>query len=187
MSDTQSLTNHFLIAMPSLQDPNFQRTVTFICEHNENGALGIVINRPSEVTLGDLLHHMDLSVTDAGTAEQPVYMGGPVQRERGFVLHPASERWDASLQVSDAVAVSTSRDVLAAIAEGNGPAHYLVALGYAGWGGGQLEEEMAQNAWLSGPADPGIIFETANEERWQAAASLLGVDLRLLSSDAGHA
>ncbi len=187
MSNTQSLTNHFLIAMPSLDDPNFQRTVTFICEHNDDGALGIVINRPSEITLGELLHHMDLSAGDAGTSSRAVYLGGPVQRERGFVLHTAPQRWESSLQVSDRIAVSTSRDILASIAAGDGPEEFLVALGYAGWGGGQLEEEMAQNAWLSGPADPAIIFHRPDDERWQAAASLLGVDLRLLSSDAGHA
>ncbi|MCP1675135.1 putative transcriptional regulator [Natronocella acetinitrilica] len=187
MGIPHSLTNHFLIAMPSLEDPNFQRTVTYICEHNDNGALGIVINRPSEVTLGELLQHMDLNPIESGTAALPVYLGGPVQRERGFVLHSARLSWESSLQVSDDIAISTSRDILAAIAAGEGPEHYLVALGYAGWGGGQLEEEMAQNAWLSGPADPAIIFQRSNDERWQAAASLLGVDLRLLSSDAGHA
>ncbi len=187
MADHASLTNHFLIAMPTLDDPNFQRTVTYICEHNADGALGIVINRPTDITLGELLEHMDIRPGSDDIARQIVHMGGPVQRERGFVLHPPGGDWDSSLLVCDGIAVTTSKDILAAIADGKGPEHYLVALGYAGWGGGQLEQEMAQNAWLSGPADADIIFRRDNDERWQAAAALLGVDLHLLPSDAGHA
>ncbi|MCC5810089.1 MAG: YqgE/AlgH family protein [Ectothiorhodospiraceae bacterium] len=182
-----SLNNHFLIAMPSLDDPNFQRTVTYVCEHNDDGALGIVINRPTDITLGELLEHMDIQPGSDRIANQVVYMGGPVQRERGFVLHPPGDDWDSSLRVSESIVVTTSRDILAAIAEGAGPDRYLVALGYAGWGGGQLERELGQNAWLSGPADADIIFHRENEQRWQAAATLLGVDLNLLPSDAGHA
>ncbi len=187
MSESNSLSNHFLIAMPSLEDPNFQRTVTFLCEHNADGALGIVINRPTDIRLGELLDHLETPAQDNATAAHPVYMGGPVQRERGFVLHPPDDRWDSSLRVSDRVAVTTSRDILAAIAKGNGPEQFLVALGYAGWGAGQLEQEMADNAWLSGPADADVIFRRSNEERWRAAAALLGVDITLLSSDTGHA
>ncbi len=187
MAETNNLTNHFLIAMPALEDPNFQRTVTLMCEHTRDGALGIVINRPTDITLGELLDHLETPAQHAAIAERTVYMGGPVQRERGFVLHPPDSRWDSSLQVSDHIAVTTSRDILAAIARGEGPEHFLVALGYAGWGAGQLEQEMADNAWLSGPADPDIIFQRGNEERWRAAAALLGVDINLLSSDTGHA
>lgn len=187
MLDTANLTNHFLIAMPQLADPNFFQTVTYICQHNDEGALGIVINRPLEVQLGELFSHMEIESSDAAVKELPVYMGGPVQQERGFVLHQPNQLWDATLQVTDQIAVTTSRDILAAMAEGTGPERCLVALGYAGWGAGQLEQEMAQNAWLSGPADHKIIFRSPATERWQQAAGLLGVDLSLLSSDAGHA
>ncbi|MCC5856566.1 MAG: YqgE/AlgH family protein [Ectothiorhodospiraceae bacterium] len=187
MSESSSLSNHFLIAMPSLDDPNFQRTVTFLCEHNSEGALGIVINRPTDITLGELLDHLDTPAEHPDIAARTVYMGGPVQRERGFVLHPPGGAWDSSLVISERIAVTTSRDILAAIARGEGPERFLVALGYAGWGAGQLEQEMAANAWLNGPADPDIIFHHGNEQRWHAAAALLGVDINLLSSDTGHA
>lgn len=182
-----TLSNHFLIAMPSLADPNFARTVTYLCEHNDEGALGIVINRPSEVSLGELLEHMGIGASAGGIGTTPVFMGGPVQRERGFVLHPPEGEWDASLRVADGICVTTSRDILEAVARGEGPESFLVALGYAGWGPGQLEQEMAENAWLSGPADPAIIFRQRHDERWRAAAALLGVDLTLLSSQTGHA
>lgn len=181
------LTNHFLIAMPSLADPNFSHTVTYICEHNDDGALGIVINRPSELTLAELFDHLALEGYDEAAASQAVYAGGPVQRERGFVLHPGGSEWESTLKVSDDLFVTTSKDILEAIAEGRGPEQHLVALGYAGWGAGQMEAEMAENAWLSGPADSAIIFDKESGERWRAAAALLGVDLSLLSSQSGHA
>ncbi|MEX0730460.1 MAG: YqgE/AlgH family protein [Aquisalimonadaceae bacterium] len=187
MSDNGNFTNHFLIAMPALEDPNFHQTVTYICEHNDDGALGIVINRPTDVTLGELLEHMDLQCSSAAIARNTVYMGGPVQRERGFVLHSPGETWESSLDVSPLVSVTTSRDILAAIAQGGGPTRFMVALGYAGWGAGQLEREMAENAWLHGPADPDILFDLDAGDRWRAAAALLGVDLLLLSTDTGHA
>lgn len=187
MAEHSSLTNHFLIAMPALADPNFSRTVTYVCEHNEEGALGIVINRPSDLRLGELFEHMEMEVTAQDAMDHWVYMGGPVQRERGFVLHSPEHDWEGSLPVSEEIYITTSRDVLEALAHGRGPKRFLVALGYAGWGPGQLEEEMANNAWLSGPADADIVFEHSDDERWQAAAALLGVDLRLISSDAGHA
>ncbi len=187
MDEQATLTNHFLIAMPTLEDPNFHQAVAYMCEHNDEGGLGIIVNHPTEVTLGELLEHLELEPATAAIAGQTVYMGGPVQRERGFVLHNPGGDWDSSLQVSEDVCVTTSRDILAAIAEGKGPSRYLVALGYAGWEAGQLEEELAQNAWLNGPASPDIIFERDSSERWQAAAALLGVDMTLLSSDAGHA
>lgn len=186
--DTSSyLTNHFLIAMPGLADPNFYHTVTYICEHNAHGALGIVINRQLNIRLGELLNHMNLEAHSDEVAHRPVYLGGPVQPEHGFVLHQPVDGWEATLRVSDAIGVTTSRDILAAIASGAGPQKSLVALGYAGWNAGQLEQEMVANAWLSGPADEHILFETPDEQRWEAAASLLGVDLNRLSGDAGHA
>ena len=187
MNEQACLTDHFLIAMPTLEDPNFHQAVAYLCEHNAEGGLGIIINRPTDVTLGELLEHLEIEPVTAAIAGETVYMGGPVQRERGFVLHSPEGDWDSSLPVSDAISITTSRDILAAIAEGKGPDRYLVALGYAGWDAGQLEEELAQNAWLNGPADPAIIFDRDSGERWRAAAALLGVDMTLLSSDAGHA
>jgi len=187
MDSHPNLTDHFLIAMPSLADPNFSRTVTYLCEHNEDGALGIVVNRPSDLTLAELLGHMGLKADAGSLGRTPVYMGGPVQRERGFVLHPPEGDWESSMRISERVAVTTSRDILEAMADASGPSRYLIALGYAGWGPGQLEREMAENAWLSGPADPEIIYALDSERRWQAAANLLGVDLTLLSSETGHA
>lgn len=187
MSAPQYLTNHFLIAMPQLADPNFFHTVTYICEHNSDGALGIVINRPLEMRLGEIFTHMNIDGATAQAADLPVYLGGPVQQERGFVLHQPPGDWESSLRITDTIAVTTSRDVLAAIADGTGPKRALVALGYAGWGAGQLEQEMADNAWLSGPADARILFDLPDQQRWHAAAALLGVDLNLLSGDAGHA
>ena len=153
-------TNHFLIAMPSLMDPNFHQTVTYICAHNEEGAMGLVINRPMELHLSDVLEQLDIEATAAAVAHMPVFEGGPVQRERGFVIHRPAGVWDAVA---------------------------LVARGYAGWGAGQLERELAENAWLSGPADVRILFELPSEQRWAAAAASLGVDLTLLSTEAGHA
>jgi len=187
MSQESRLTNHFLIAMPGLVDPNFFHTVTYICEHNPEGTMGLVINRPIGLKLADIFEQLEITVTDTGTSEQLVYNGGPVQGDRGFVLHDSSTEWDSTLKVTPEISVTTSLDILQAMANGSGPENTLITLGYAGWGAGQLEEEMAQNAWLSGPAESDIIFKRASQERWQAAAALLGVDLNLLSSDAGHA
>lgn len=187
MIEPASLANHFLIAMPRLADPNFFHTVTYICEHTTEGALGIVINRPLEMRLGEILTHMDIPNTDPRAADIPVHMGGPVQQERGFVLHTPLGDWEATLKVTDEIGITTSRDILTAIAEGRGPQQVLIALGYAGWGGGQLEQEMADNAWLSGPANTQILFEIPEAQRWEAAAASLGVDLNLLSGDVGHA
>ncbi|HZE14887.1 MAG TPA: YqgE/AlgH family protein, partial [Mycobacterium sp.] len=148
---------------------------------------GIVINRPLDVHLSEILEQMDIATEDNEIANRPVYLGGPVQQDRGFVLHKPLADWQSTLPVTENVAVTTSRDILAAIARGDGPTQCLVALGYAGWGAGQLEQEIAGNAWLSGPADEHILFESPAEARWEAAAKLLGVDLHLLSGDAGHA
>lgn len=187
MNAVSNLSNHFLIAMPGLEDVNFYRTVTYICEHNEEGAMGIVINRPLDINLGDILEQMDIPVSSPDTSEQAVFSGGPVQTERGFVLHSPEGKWDSTLQITPQISITTSRDILEAIAEGKGPLQSLVALGYAGWGKGQLEEEMSANAWLSGPADSQIIFNLPPMERWQAAAQILGVDMNLMSGDTGHA
>ncbi|HET7174785.1 MAG TPA: YqgE/AlgH family protein [Gammaproteobacteria bacterium] len=181
------LTNQFLVAMPTLEDPNFRESVTFICEHNAKGALGIIINRPMNVVLDDILKQLSLSAHDEATSATPVYNGGPVQPERGFVIHEPLGSWESTLKVGGQLGVTTSRDVLAALAKGEGPQRAFVALGYAGWSAGQLEEELKSNSWLSAPADARLIFETPVEQRWQAAAKLIGVDLALLSGDAGHA
>ncbi len=182
-----NLTNQFLIAMPALADPNFVRTVTYVCVHNREGAMGIVINRPLDLTLGEVLGHMDIDSENAEVHETPVVQGGPVQPERGFVLHQPAGAWDTVLHVEGGLSVATSRDILTAIAEGNGPTDALVALGYAGWGAGQLEREVTENAWLSGPADSSIIFNAPYHDRWESAARLLGVDIDRLSGEAGHA
>ncbi len=182
-----NLTNQFLIAMPALADPNFHRTVTLMCAHNEEGAMGIVINRPLDLTLGEVLGHMDIHTEDPAVREMTVLQGGPVQRERGFVIHTPAGDWDAVLRVGDDIGIATSRDILDAVAAGRGPARALVALGYAGWGAGQLEREVQENAWLSGPADTSIIFDVPYELRWESAARLLGIDPNLLAGEAGHA
>lgn len=173
--------------MPTLADPNFQQSVTYVCEHNEQGAMGIVINRPLDIQLGDVLQHMDIEADDPRIAHQIVYLGGPVQTERGFVIHRPLGRWEAMLQVSDSIGITTSQDILSAIARGEGPERAVIALGYAGWGPGQLEKEMLANAWLSGPADASIIFDLPWEKRWEAAAALVGVDINRISADVGHA
>jgi putative transcriptional regulator len=180
MSSPQYLSRHLLIAMPALADPHFARAVTLICQHSDEGAMGLIINRPSEWRLGD-------QVPDH-VARQIVLAGGPVQNERGFVLHAPGDVWDSSAALSDELVLTTSRDVLQAIAAGRGPARYVVLLGYAGWSAGQLEQEVRDNAWLTvAPDDNGILFDTPLERRWDASARLLGVDINLLSSTAGHA
>jgi putative transcriptional regulator len=182
-----SLANHFLIAMPSLQDPNFSRTVTYICEHTDDGAMGIVINRPSDLTLSEILDHMSLGCEDNEYGSTAIYHGGPVQPDRGFVLHSPFQDWESTMKITDNVGITTSRDILAAIAAGEGPSSSLIALGYAGWTAGQLEQEMASNTWLSGPGNLDIVYNTDFDKRWEAAAALLGVDLNLISGDTGHA
>lgn len=186
MTASSNFTDQFLIAMPGLEDPNFFHSVTYICEHNDHGAMGIVINHPSELTLRTVLEHMNIEA-DGDTDRIPIYSGGPVQPDRGFVLHAPGGTWSSSIQVAEGVALTTSRDILEAMARHQGPEDCLVALGYAGWGAGQLEREIAENAWLTAAADPEILFRLPAGERWQAAADRLGVDLSLLSGDAGHA
>ncbi len=184
---TARFTEHRLIARPSLADPNFSRTVTLICEHSEHGALGVVINRPTEVRLSELLDHLEIKTTDVNALAMPVYAGGPVQLDRGFILHSPLGDWQSTLKINPKLGLTTSLDILAAVAAGEGPKHNLIALGYAGWGAGQLEQEIAENAWLTVPSDTKILFDLPVEHRWQAAAQKLGVDLTLMAGDAGHA
>ena len=187
MTQETNLTNHFIIAMPSLQDGNFSESVTYICEHDENGALGITINRPSEISLAEILSQLQLNISSDHIIDQTVLNGGPVQIDRGFILHSPTGNWDSSLKVTSSIAVTTSQDIMQAIANNEGPEKSLIALGYAGWGPGQLEYELSENAWLSCPATEEILFNTPLEKRWRAAALLLGIDLQLLSNQTGHA
>lgn len=187
MQSDSSLTNQLLIAMPGMADPNFSTTVTLICEHNDDGALGIIINRPTTLKLGGLFEQLDVEDGDPGTAEGPVLSGGPVGIERGFVLHGPEQSYENTLAVSNDIRLTLSRDIIDAMATGQGPDPTLVALGYAGWEPGQLEDEMLANAWLSVPATPEIVFDTPFGERWDSAARTLGIDIASMSTDAGHA
>ncbi len=187
MHPDSSLTNQLLIAMPGMADPNFSTTVTLICEHNEDGALGIVINRPLTLTLAGLFEQLDVADTDSKNAGNAVVAGGPVGTERGFVLHGADQSYENTLPVSESIRLTLSRDIIDAMASGTGPEKSLVALGYAGWGEGQLEQEMLANSWLSVPATPELVFDTPFADRWDSAARTLGIDITSLPSDAGHA
>jgi putative transcriptional regulator len=181
------LQQQMLIAMPSMADPNFSRSVTLLCQHNEEGAIGITINRQSGFSLGELLSQMNIPCESQEISSMIVLEGGPVSPDRGFVLHTPTEGFDSSLQLNDDIMVTTSRDVLSAIASGKGPKQFLVALGYAGWGDGQLESEMRQNAWLSVSADKGILFESALQNRWEKALAKLGINANDLHDVGGHA
>lgn len=188
---TLNLTNHFLIAMPSMQDPIFGGTVIYLCEHNQRGAMGLVINKPTDMTLAGLFDRIDLKleiIPDSHPMrQQPVMFGGPVQDDRGFVLHAPAGKFSSSLRVTDQIAFTTSRDVLEAVASGDGPAQVLVSIGYAGWSAGQLEQEIGANGWLTVAADTRIMFELPIEDRFTAAIKLLGIDPMMLAADAGHA
>ncbi len=181
------LKHQFLIAMPAMADTNFERSVVYVCDHSDRGALGLVINRPTDVTLGALFARVDLKLEIAPRKDDPVYFGGPVQTERGFVLHGASTNYSSTLAISDEISLTTSKDVLEAIAEGGGPDKVLVTLGYAGWGAGQLESEIAQNAWLTVSAASQIIFDVPADEKYNAALRLLGIDSSQLTGQSGHA
>ncbi len=187
MDPESALTNQLLIAMPGMADPNFSTTVTLICEHNDDGALGIIINRPLNLKLSGLFEQLSVDDADPKTASSPVMSGGPVGTERGFVLHGKDHSFENTLTVSDDIQLTLSRDVIDAMAVGDGPEKSLVAIGYAGWESGQLEEEMLANSWLNVTATPELVFDTPFEERWDSAARLLGVDIASLSPDAGHA
>ncbi|HRD32858.1 MAG TPA: YqgE/AlgH family protein [Rhodocyclaceae bacterium] len=184
---TANLTHHFLIAMPAMADPNFARTLTYIAEHNEQGALGVIVNRPIDMTLTALFERVELELDNPDLATQPVYFGGPVQTDRGFVLHRPAGDWHSTLRVNDEVALTSSRDILQAIGQSGEPRDVLITLGYSGWAAGQLEHELAQNAWLTVPADLSIVFGLPPEERLAAAMHSLGVDFANLSDVAGHA
>lgn len=182
-----NLTGHFLIAMPAMEDPNFAKSVAYICEHNENGALGIVINRPIDMKLDDLFEQISIDLGNKALGGAPVHFGGPVQVDRGFVLHQPIGQWQSTIAVTGDTALTTSKDVLEAVARGEGPNRLLVSLGYTGWSPGQLEQEISQNAWLTVPAADDILFDLPPEEKLVAAMSLLGVDYATLSEQAGHA
>jgi len=184
---TANLTHHFLIAMPNMADPHFSRTLTYIAEHNEQGALGIIINRPIDMTVAALFERVELPLEAEGFAAQPVYFGGPVQTDRGFVLHRPSGDWHSTLRVNDDVGLTSSRDILQSIGSNGQPGEVLITLGYAGWAAGQLEQEIADNAWLTVEADMAIVFDLPPEERLVAAMQKLGIDFAKLSEVAGHA
>ena len=186
-STGDNLTGHFLIAMPSLNDGFFNQAVTYICEHDASGSFGVIINQETTVTLKKIIEEMKIETSGEYDTDRTIFIGGPVDQGRGFILHRPPGNWSSSLRVNDSIALTTSKDILQAIANNEGPEDCIVALGYAGWAAGQLEQEMASNTWLSCPADEQIIFNTPIEERWKAAAKLIGIDLSLMSNDAGHA
>ena len=181
------LTHNFLIAMPNMADPYFAKSLTYICEHNEQGALGVVINRPIELSIQTLLDQVEIKLENSGIGQMPVHFGGPVQMDRGFVLHSPLGEWQSTLMVNDEIGLTTSKDILEAVAAGTGPSQFFITLGYAGWAPGQLEHEISQNAWLTVAASRGLIFDVPVEERFERAVQLLGVDLSMLSDEAGHA
>ncbi|HEU4852241.1 MAG TPA: YqgE/AlgH family protein [Telluria sp.] len=187
---TLNLANHFLIAMPAVEDPIFGGTVVYICEHNEKGVLGVVINKPTDMTMEILFERIDLKLADdmrPSVENEPIMFGGPVQDDRGFVLHTPGRRYSSSLNVTDEVAFTTSIDVLEAVAKGVGPKRLLVSIGYAGWSPGQLEEEISRNGWLTVGADAHVLFDLPAEQRYTAAIKLLGIDPLMLAPEAGHA
>ncbi|NBC22503.1 MAG: YqgE/AlgH family protein [Gammaproteobacteria bacterium] len=186
MSDGTSLKNQFLLAMPAMTGSYFGDTVIYLCEHNADGAMGLVINKPGDLSLVELLGQLGMA-TEHVAAETPVMDGGPVARDRGFILHSDDQRFDASVDLGDGLMLTAAREVLETIGAGKGPQHYLVALGYAGWDGGQLENELKENAWLTCPATHEVVFDTPFEERVSKAAAILGIDFRLMSGQAGHA
>lgn len=190
-SNLINLTNQFLIAMPGMSDGNFAGAVVYMCEHNDKGALGLVINRPIDINLRNLFEKVDLTLDRDDLAGRPVYFGGPVQTERGFVLHESLDEegghYSSSLKISGGLEMTTSRDVLEALSNGAGPRKVFITLGYSGWSAGQLEEELARNGWLTVDAEPAIIFDTPVEQRYDKALSLLGVDRNFLMGEAGHA
>jgi putative transcriptional regulator len=186
-----NLSNQFLIAMPGMADDNFSGSVIYLCEHSDKGALGLVINKPIDIKLRNLFERVDLTLDREDLVEAPVFFGGPVQTERGFVLHDPIDanatHYNSTLAVPGGLEMTTSKDVLEALSAGAGPKRVLVTLGYAGWGAGQLEDELSRNGWINVAADPGVIFDTPVEERYERALALLGISRAMLSQDAGHA
>ncbi|KJV29265.1 hypothetical protein VI06_10750 [Aquitalea magnusonii] len=182
-----SLTDHFLIAMPNMADPLFARSLVYLCEHGDHGAMGLIVNKPSGIAMAQLFDQIDLPLEIDPLRGESVFFGGPVQPDRGFVLHAPAGHWQSSLVVKDDLALTTSKDVLIAVSEGRGPQRMLLTLGYAGWSAGQLEQEISDNSWLTVKADPDILFDLPAESRYDAAMALLGFDPSLLSGDVGHA
>lgn len=181
----QSLRGQFLLAMPNLQDPNFRNTVSVLCEHDEQGAMGVIINRPISLTLGEMFTQLDLNTPS--NPKGKVFYGGPVQTERGFVLHDDPSDWQANLKIAEGLYLTSSSDILEAISVGVGPDNFMIALGYAGWDLGQIEGEIKENAWLNTPLDSAIVFHTDVEKRFDAAMSTMGLNRAILSPAAGHA
>ncbi len=186
-----NLTNHFLVAMPGMQDPRFQRSVIYVCEHNDEGAMGLMINAPIEVTVGGMLKQVDIQPVhpqlNTDSLDKPVLNGGPVSEDRGFILHRPKDHYQSSIQMADEVTVTTSKDILSVLGTEAEPESYIVALGYSGWEAGQLENELAENSWLTIEADPEVIFDTPLQDRWSKAVEKLGINPAQLSSQAGHA
>ncbi|MEC9483779.1 MAG: YqgE/AlgH family protein [Halomonas sp.] len=183
----QSLRNHFLLAMPHLEDPNFAGSLSYLCDHDENGTMGVIVNHPLDLTLDMLLEQVDIDADECPVRDTPVYYGGPIHKDRGFILHRGSSApWDSSIQVADDVALTTSMDMLHALATGQGPERFMICLGCCGWEAGQLEQELKENAWLIVEAEPGILFDLPAEQRLNAAAGILGIDLNLMTSQIGH-
>lgn len=188
-----NLANHFLVAMPGMKDPYFQRSVIYVCEHNEDGAMGIMISTPIDVTVASMLKQVQIDLpiasqtTHSKSLDEPVLNGGPVAEDRGFIIHKPKDKYQSSIKITDNVMVTTSKDILAVLGTDAQPENYLVALGYSGWSAGQLESELADNSWLTVEADTSIIFDTPVEERWSSAVAKLGIDIAQLSSDVGHA
>ncbi len=185
-----NLTNNFIIAMPGLADPIFEKSVSYICRHTDQGAMGLTINHPIDISFSHFLSQLDIPLKDETLAATPIYLGGPVETGHGFILHSNDTEpgnWSQTLKINDDISLSSSKDILTAIANGEGPADFLITLGYAGWSKDQLENEMQQNSWLNVLADSDIIFNTPSEKRWQKAAMKLGIDINLISGDIGHA
>lgn len=191
-SDILSLTNQLLIAMPSLNDPNFEQSVTYICEHNSEGAMGVVVNRPTNLSFSDLCEQLEIEITDTDMTNQPIFEGGPVEVDRGFILHTPLGEWESTIAVTKDIGLTMSQDIIEAIANGYSsdnkpPKHFIITLGYAGWSEDQIEYEIAENVWLNVLSSDDILFHTPIENRWTAAAAELGINLQQLSSDIGHA
>lgn len=186
-NNTLNLRNHLLIAMPGMGDPHFEHSVSLVCQHDDYGAFGITINRPLDMSVGELFQQLEIAIDAPHIAGQTALSGGPVQPEQGFVLHDGERNWESTLRIADDLALTSSRDILNDIATGNGPAHFLLILGCAGWSPGQLEHEIKQNAWLTCVSTPEILFTMPYTQRWQGAARTLGIDMNLLGVAAGHA
>lgn len=186
-----NLTNHFLVAMPGMKDPYFKRSVIYVCEHNEEGAMGLMINAPIDITIGKMLERVDVQPVhpqlNTDSLEKPVLNGGPVSEDRGFILHRPKDTYESSIQMTNEISVTTSKDILSVLGTEAEPNRYLVALGYSGWEAGQLESELSENSWLTIEADPSVIFDTPIADRWQKAVQMLGIDVAQLSNDVGHA